>query len=352
MLIEVDRRPVHTQSISHSGWKSYPVTLKLRAGSHRFAISNKDRQRKSGCKSKLRVDYVDFRGGLRRAVKRQKPQPAPAPTPAPSPEPTPEPTPAVAGARPVVCSSGARAVESRLRGPVFDGALLNSIRLAYVFLVVDDHMHDRVQQRARALQPGRCLPSQAGPCECAPSGGNMVAWNGNTYHYTSRNGHDRRSEVRIATSGFVFTYGYAEARVRVPKGKGVVARLLAASSELQTPGPRSTSSRPRGSNTNRGELQRPLCGPSTPAARSRSGFLTSRPATTPSLPGLGVRRRSSFYVDGVERWRYTGPGEPPPSRKYLVLNLAVGGSYDGAPDASTPFPSYFDVDHVRVWQRP
>jgi hypothetical protein len=29
----------------------------------------------------------------------------------------------------------------------------------------------------------------------------------------------------------------------------------------------------------------------------------------------------------------------------------VGGDYDGAPDASTPFPSYFDVDYVRVWQR-
>jgi beta-glucanase (GH16 family) len=58
----------------------------------------------------------------------------------------------------------------------------------------------------------------------------------------------------------------------------------------------------------------------------------------------------TFYVDGVERWRYTGPGIPN-EPEYLVLNLAVGGDYDGPPDASTVFPSYFDVDYVRVWQR-
>ena len=59
----------------------------------------------------------------------------------------------------------------------------------------------------------------------------------------------------------------------------------------------------------------------------------------------------TFYVDGIERWRYTGAGIPS-EPMYLVLNLAVGGVYDGSPDASTPFPSYFDVDYVRVWQQP
>ena len=34
-----------------------------------------------------------------------------------------------------------------------------------------------------------------------------------------------------------------------------------------------------------------------------------------------------------------------------MLNLAVGGDYSGYPDGSTPFPSQFDVDYVRVWQR-
>lgn len=60
-------------------------------------------------------------------------------------------------------------------------------------------------------------------------------------------------------------------------------------------------------------------------------------------------RRLTWLVDGVARWRVRGravPREP----MYLVLNLAVGGDYPGAPDDSTPFPSEFVVDYVRVWR--
>ena len=42
------------------------------------------------------------------------------------------------------------------------------------------------------------------------------------------------------------------------------------------------------------------------------------------------------------------PGTP----KSIVLNLAVGGNYPGYPDGSTPDTGQFDVDYVRVWQRP
>jgi beta-glucanase (GH16 family) len=60
-----------------------------------------------------------------------------------------------------------------------------------------------------------------------------------------------------------------------------------------------------------------------------------------------------WYVDGVERNRFEGEyvaTEP----LYLILNLQVGGSdsWAGPADATTPFPAYFDVDYVRVWQRP
>jgi hypothetical protein len=35
---------------------------------------------------------------------------------------------------------------------------------------------------------------------------------------------------------------------------------------------------------------------------------------------------------------------------YLVADLAVGGDYPGSPDSSTPFPSAFKIDYVRVWR--
>lgn len=60
-----------------------------------------------------------------------------------------------------------------------------------------------------------------------------------------------------------------------------------------------------------------------------------------------------FYVDGVEHMRLYEPDVGIPSTpKSLILNLAVGGNYSGYPNQTTPFPSEFEVDYVRVWQRP
>ena len=56
-----------------------------------------------------------------------------------------------------------------------------------------------------------------------------------------------------------------------------------------------------------------------------------------------------WYVDGIERWRYTGNIQARPM--YLLANLAVGGDWPGAPDDSTPFPSYYEIDYIRVWKR-
>jgi beta-glucanase (GH16 family) len=34
---------------------------------------------------------------------------------------------------------------------------------------------------------------------------------------------------------------------------------------------------------------------------------------------------------------------------FIILNLAIGGDYPGAPDGTTPFPSEMLVDYVRVY---
>jgi hypothetical protein len=55
-----------------------------------------------------------------------------------------------------------------------------------------------------------------------------------------------------------------------------------------------------------------------------------------------------WFVNGVERARETRgiPDEP----MFLLLNLAVGGKWPGYPDETTPFPSYLEVDFVRVYE--
>jgi beta-glucanase (GH16 family) len=59
--------------------------------------------------------------------------------------------------------------------------------------------------------------------------------------------------------------------------------------------------------------------------------------------------RCMWYVDGVERYRSSVgiPDEP----MYLIANLAVGGDWPGNPDETTPFPSYMDIDYIRVYRR-
>lgn len=53
-----------------------------------------------------------------------------------------------------------------------------------------------------------------------------------------------------------------------------------------------------------------------------------------------------WRIDGIERARATEgiPDEP----MFLLVNLAVGGAWPGDPDATTPFPSYYQIDYVRV----
>ncbi|NBV45041.1 MAG: glycoside hydrolase family 16 protein [Planctomycetia bacterium] len=68
--------------------------------------------------------------------------------------------------------------------------------------------------------------------------------------------------------------------------------------------------------------------------------------------------RISWLVDGVvwqtqTEWNSTGGAFPAPFDKpfHLVINLAVGGGFVGAPDPSTPFPGRFEIDFVRVSQQ-
>ena len=35
---------------------------------------------------------------------------------------------------------------------------------------------------------------------------------------------------------------------------------------------------------------------------------------------------------------------------HLILNLAVGGTYDGNPTSATPFPGDLVIDYMRVWR--
>lgn len=57
-----------------------------------------------------------------------------------------------------------------------------------------------------------------------------------------------------------------------------------------------------------------------------------------------------WYVDGVQRYHTTE--NVPHVPMYVLLNLAVGGDWPGNPDSTTPFPGNMDIDYVRVYHKP
>jgi beta-glucanase (GH16 family) len=54
-----------------------------------------------------------------------------------------------------------------------------------------------------------------------------------------------------------------------------------------------------------------------------------------------------WFVDGVERHRVENGS--PRGQMYLLANMAVGGSWPGAPDATTQFPATFEIDYIRAY---
>ncbi|HST51066.1 MAG TPA: glycoside hydrolase family 16 protein [Pyrinomonadaceae bacterium] len=64
-----------------------------------------------------------------------------------------------------------------------------------------------------------------------------------------------------------------------------------------------------------------------------------------------------FYVDGI-LYKTTTPANLPAGARwvfdhpfFIILNVAVGGTWPGSPDQTTVFPQTMQVDYVRVYQR-
>lgn len=166
-----------------------------------------------------------------------------------------------------------------------------------------------------------------------------------------------------------FIYGLFEARLRVPKGKGFLPAFWLMTTDEDRYG------------------QWPECGEIDIMEIWGSRTGTSHGTIHYGLPheerqGTVTLEKGNFagefhdfallwepglllwYVDGrpfyeEKRWFSAGPDgvkKPYPApfdhEMYLILNLAVGGSWVGYPDETTDFAhAAFEVDYVRVYQK-
>ncbi|OJF14279.1 glycoside hydrolase family 16 protein [Couchioplanes caeruleus] len=164
----------------------------------------------------------------------------------------------------------------------------------------------------------------------------------------------------ITASKFTQAYGRFEARIKVPGGRGIWPAFWMLGDDIGTAGWPASGEidilehlGAKAPNTVYGTIH----GPGYSAA---AGIQSSKTLSAPLSdafhvfsvdwrPGLIV-----WQIDGVEYHRATPASvgsntwvfEHPFS---LLLNLAVGGSWPGDPDASTTFPRRLLVDYVRAY---
>jgi len=151
---------------------------------------------------------------------------------------------------------------------------------------------------------------------------------------------------------YAFTYGYVEARLRLPEGQGLWPAfwLLPADQESR---PEIDVIETLGHRPDTAELHYHYV--EADGDRASVGTEWSDEALADGdwheyavdwRPG-----RITWIIDGRERWVVTGDAVSDEAM-YLVLNLAVGGEWPGDPDEDTEFPARVEAEWIRVWQGP
>lgn len=173
------------------------------------------------------------------------------------------------------------------------------------------------------------------------------------------------TSARLQTKGlFATTYGRIEARIKLPAGRGLWPAFWALGGDIESVGwPNSGEidvMESLGSDpfTLFGSIHGPQ--PGSPKGYGLTalehsavslagsyhvfGVVWTPSALTFTFDGVPYSTRTPASLSGSQQWVFNKPF-------FLLLNLAVGGNWPGAPAASTPLPATMLVDWVRVFSR-
>ena len=173
---------------------------------------------------------------------------------------------------------------------------------------------------------------------------------------------------KIETRGlFATTYGSIQARIKLPVGRGLWPALWAIGADIDQVGAPECGEIDMMENLGHDPytVHANIHGPTMPATPGGYAPISTTTRSATSLADdfhvYGVNWSPGsiqITLDGVVYATYT-PSSLSPGQKwvfdkpfYLILNLAVGGDWPGAPDATTSFPATMLVDWVRVYSSP
>ncbi len=187
------------------------------------------------------------------------------------------------------------------------------------------------------------------------SGGNLVI-----VARRQQSGSNAYTSGRLLTKGKQsFRYGRIDVRAKLPKGKGIWPAIWMLGTDIdQNTWPRCGEidiMELRGSQF-REFLTTMHFGNSTADHRSKGVTQPQAFDLTDAYHVWSVVRSKDqmrFFFDGQQYYTFTGSDASPyPFNNpfFMVLNVAVGGDFDGNPDASTTFPQQLMVDYVKYYQ--
>lgn len=155
------------------------------------------------------------------------------------------------------------------------------------------------------------------------------------------------SGVLTSQGAFSQAYGYFEVRAQLPEGKGLWPAFWLLNENESWP-PELDIMEVIGSETN--WLTQTI---HTETGNATSGNTWSVDKLSTGYHSYGMDWTSTqitFYLDGKQTWSMATPSDVN-SPMYMVLNLAVGGNWPGAPDATTNWANaQYNIDYVRVYQ--
>ncbi|MFK7852731.1 MAG: family 16 glycosylhydrolase [Granulosicoccus sp.] len=159
------------------------------------------------------------------------------------------------------------------------------------------------------------------------------------------------SGVLTSAEKFDFTYGYVEARVDLQSGRGIWPSFWMLSSEFEGLKPELFIMEYDGAkpdsifhNYNYQDADGNL--------RSPGQWEVVLPGISDGFHTIGLAwspEELLYYIDGEPRYRIVGENVSSQDM-YMILNLAMGGIWPGAPDGTTVTPATLSVDYVRVYQ--
>ncbi|MET3904796.1 family 16 glycosylhydrolase [Paenarthrobacter sp. 4246] len=194
--------------------------------------------------------------------------------------------------------------------------------------------------------------------------GNMAitARKENPASYQCHYGSCQYTSARLLTAGkFSRTQGRFEARLKLPQGQGMWPAFWMLGNNVFTDGWPASGELDVMENVGKepGTVWGSIHGPGYSGASSSNDSYT-----LPNGKPLGDEFHTftvdwgpesiTWYIDGTPYSRKTKATTPGPwvfdHNFFLLLNLAVGGYWPGAPDAGTAFPQSLLIDYVRVYE--